>query len=98
MDVMTRWNSTVELLEHAYCLRKLTLQWLQNSQYADYRPLFTTQNEWTMFKYIMEVLRPFQYWTLWMSERHTVTLHYVITVYNDMFHHMDGVVRALAKR
>jgi hypothetical protein len=24
-------------------------------------------------KYVMEVLRPFWYWTLWMSKRHTVT-------------------------
>jgi len=31
-------------------------------------------------------------------ERHTVTLHHVITVYNDMFDHMDGVMRALAKK
>jgi len=33
-----------------------------------------------------------------MSKRHTVTLHYIITVYNDMFDHMDGVMRALAKK
>jgi len=33
-----------------------------------------------------------------MSKRHTVTLHHVITVYNDMFNHMDGVMRALAKK
>jgi len=33
-----------------------------------------------------------------MSERHTVTLHHVIPVYNDMFDHMDGVLRALAKK
>ena len=32
-----------------------------------------------------------------MSKRHTVTLHHVITVYNDMFDHMDGVMPALAK-
>jgi len=32
-----------------------------------------------------------------MSNRHTVTLHHVITVYNDMFDHMDSVLRALAK-
>jgi len=32
-----------------------------------------------------------------MSKLHTVTLHHVITVYNDMFDHMDGVMRALAK-
>jgi len=33
-----------------------------------------------------------------MSKRHTVTLHHVITVYNDMFDHMDGVMRSLAKK
>jgi len=65
---------------------------------AQYRPLFTTQDEWMIVKYVMEVLRPFRYWTVWMSKRHTVTLHHVITVYNNMVDHMDGVMRALAKK
>jgi len=30
--------------------------------------------------------------------RHTVTLHHVITVYNDRFDHMDGVMQAVAKK
>jgi len=98
MDVKTCWNSTLELLERAYRLREFTREWLQNPKYSEYRPLFTTQDEWTIVKYVMEVLRPFRYWTLWMSKRHTVTLHHVITVYNDMFDHMDGVMRALAKK
>jgi len=46
----------------------------------------------------MEVLRPFRYWTLSMRKRHTVTLHHVVTVYNDIFDHMDGMMRALAKK
>jgi len=33
-----------------------------------------------------------------MSKRHTVTLHHAITVFNDMFDHMDGVMRALTKK
>jgi len=33
-----------------------------------------------------------------MLKRHTVTLHHVITVYDDMFDHMDAVMRALAKK
>jgi hypothetical protein len=32
-----------------------------------------------------------------MSKRHTVTLHHVITVCNDMFDLMDDVMRALGK-
>jgi len=98
MDVKTRLNSSLELLERAYRLREFTCEWLQNPKYSEYRPLFTTQDEWMIVKYVMEVLRPFQYWTLWMSKRHTVTLDHVITVYNDMFDHMDGVMRALAKK
>jgi len=97
MDVKNRWNSTLELLERMYWLREFTREWPQNPQYSQYRPLFTTLDEWTIVKYVMAVLRPFRYWTLWMLKRRTVTLHHVLIVYNDMFDHMDGVMRALAK-
>jgi len=96
MDVSTRSNSTLELLESAYRLWEYTQEWLQNPKYSDHRPLFTTHNEWTIIKYVMKVLRPFRYWTLWMSKKHTVTLHHVITVYNNMFDQIDGVMWALA--
>jgi len=33
-----------------------------------------------------------------MSVRHTVTFHHIITVYNDMFSHVDGVTRVLATK
>jgi hypothetical protein len=33
-----------------------------------------------------------------MSKSHTVTLHHVSTVYNDMFDYMDSVMRAFAKK
>jgi len=61
MDVTTRRNSTLELLERTYHLWEFTREGLQNPKYREYRPLFTTQNEWTIGKYVMEVLRPFQY-------------------------------------
>ena len=98
MNVKTQWNSTLELLEHAYYLREFTPKSLPIPKDTKYRPLFTTQDKWTIVKYVMEVLRQFRYWTLWMSKRHTVTLHHVMTVYNDMFDHMDAVMRAWAKK
>jgi hypothetical protein len=98
MDVQAHWNSTLQLLERAYRSREFTRKWLHNPKYAEYRPLFTTQDEWTIVMYVMEVFRPFRYWTLWMSKRHTVTSHHVITVSNDMFDHIDGVMEGLAKK
>jgi hypothetical protein len=58
-DEKTRWNSTLELLERAYYLWEFTSQWLQSLKYAEYRPLFTTQDDWTIGTYVMEGLRPF---------------------------------------
>jgi len=98
MDVKIQWNSTVELLERAYRPGEFTREWLNQPKYSDYRSLHTTVHEWTIVKYVMEVIMPFRYWTLWMSKRHMVTLHHVITVYDDLFNHMDGVLRALAKK
>jgi hypothetical protein len=98
MDVKTHWNSTLELLECAYHLREFTHKWVQTPKYSEYWSRLTNQDEWKIVNYLMNVLRLFQYWTLWMSQRHTVPLHHVITVYNDMFDHMDGVMGALAKK
>jgi len=50
-----------------------------------------------IIKYVMEVVRPFRYWTIWISKWHTAALHHVITLYNDMFDHMDGVLWTLAR-
>jgi hypothetical protein len=98
MDIKKLWNTTLELFERADRLQEFTHEWLRNRKDTEYRPLFSTQDEWMVVMYIMEVLRPFRYWTLWMFKSHTVTLHHVITVYNDMFDHMDGEMRALAKK
>jgi len=89
---------TLKLLVQAYPLGQFTCEWLKNTNYSDYQPLITTQNEWTIVKYIMEVSRTIWYWTLWMSKMHTVTQHHVVTVYNNMFDHMDGVRQSAAKK
>jgi len=56
MDVKTRLNSTVVLLQRAYRLREFTREWLKTPKHSDYRPLFTTQDEWTIVKFVMVVL------------------------------------------
>jgi len=97
MDVKTLCNSSLQLLEYAYQLHEFTREWLNNPEYNDYQPRFTTQDEWTIVKCIMEVLRTFRYWNLWMSKQHTVALQFIITVHHRMFDHIDGVMQACVK-
>jgi len=98
MDVKTCWNSALECLEWVSWLEVFTWQWLLGSKSRDCRSLFTTQDEWTIVKYIMVDLRSFRYWTLSMSMRFMVTVHHVITFNNDMFAHINGVSWALAMK
>ena len=96
LDVKTRWNSTLAMLERAYRLRPYTREWLEN--YPDFQPLYTTDDEWHTVEYVLEVLTPFRYWTLWLSKRHTITLHRVISIYNEMFDHMEGAMNLLKSK
>jgi len=98
IDVKTHWNSTRLLLERAYGLWEYTCEWLQNPQRSDYRSLITIQYAVTIGKYVIVVSGPFQSWTVGMLKKNTVTLHNVITVYDDMFNHMNGVMQPLDKK
>src|SRR5437588_13046825 len=72
LDVKTRWNSTLAMLERAYRLKTYTYRLL--IQYPQYKSLFTTEKEWRAVEYVLQVPLPFRYWTLWMSKRQTITL------------------------
>lgn len=96
MYLYTESNVALELLEQAYQLRKSHCKLLNNPKYRHSWPLFTPQVQLTIVKYVMDVVQPFQYGTLWMLKWYIVTLHHVITVDNYMFNHMDGVMHALA--
>jgi hypothetical protein len=68
----------------------------QAPKYSSYRQRFITRDEFTIVMYVMAVLGAFRYWILWMLKRYTVTLHHVITVYDNMFHPRDGIMGAFA--
>src|SRR5437588_8939239 len=84
------------MLERAYRLKTYTYRWL--IQYPQYKSLFTIEEEWKAVEYVLQVLLPFRYWTLWMSKWRTITLHRVISIYNDIFDHMESVSKALTKK
>src|SRR5688572_9807121 len=96
MDVKMRWNSTLMTLERAYRLHTYTAEWL--GKYPEYAMLQTTNNEWRAIEYLMEILEPFRYYTLWMSKQRNVTIHLVIRIYNDLFDHFDKILKVLKNK
>ena len=46
LDVKTRWNSVVLMLERAYRLRNYTSRWLAIPEHEEFRYLDTTEMEW----------------------------------------------------
>jgi hypothetical protein len=86
------------LHDRAYRLQEFTHDWLKNVKYSVYWLLYIIQDESTMVKYVIEVLRPFQLWMFSMSKWHMVTRPHIITVYNEMFDYVVGVIQALATK
>lgn len=97
MDLKTRWIWTPQLLDLANQFWEVTRELLQNPTNHDFQLLFTSHEQWTIVKYEMEVLRPFWYWTLWMSKWPLVTPCHIITIFNYIIDSMAGTILYLAK-
>jgi len=75
---------------HTWVASKPKIQWIppaiHNSGWMDYCEVCNGSIE------AISILDPLD------VEEHTVALHHCITLFNDMFDHMDGVMQALAKK
>jgi len=95
-DVKTQWNPTLHMLERSVQLREFTKDGLQT--YAEFTPLRSTPKEWRHIEYILEVLQPIRFWTLWMSKTRGVTIHQVFQVYQDMFDNLEIQISKLEQK
>jgi len=95
-DVKTRWNSTLIMLERALRMKNFTREWIK--EYQAYAPLWSTPCEWKQVEYILQVLEPIRFCTLWMSKTRGPTIHRVFQVYDTIFDHLDNQITALEKK
>jgi hypothetical protein len=84
------------MLERSVRLREFTKDWLQT--YPEFAPLWSTPEEWKQVEYILEVLQPIRFWTLWMSKTRGVTIHRVFQVYQDIFDHLETQIAKLERK
>jgi hypothetical protein len=92
-NISTCWNSSFAMLQHAYRLRPVI--WPCIKCYPEFAALYITSDEWAAVDYLLQVLSPFNHWTLWMSKRYAITLHKLIKLYNDIFNHIEDIIGRL---
>jgi len=95
-DVKTQWNSTLNLFERSVRLQGFTKDLFQ--MYTEFTPLWSTLEERRQIEYILGVLQPIQFLTLWMSKTCGVTIHRVFQVYQDIFDHLEMQISKLERK
>ena len=86
----------LNMLERSVRLGEFINNWLQTS--PDFSPLWPTPEEWKQVEYILEVPQPIQFWTLWISKTHRVTIHRIFPVYQDIFDHLEMHIAKLERK
>ena len=84
------------MLERALRTKDFTREWIR--EYPLYEPLWSTPAEWKMVEYILQVLEPMRFCTLWMSKTRGPTIHRVFDVYDAIFDHLDDQIFLLSKK
>ena len=81
LDVPTRWNSTLDMLERALKLKSCLNEFFDTK---------FSENDWIFFERICEFLSPFKECTLLVNAQSTVTLSLVVTLYNRLLDHVQN--------
>lgn len=93
-DVKTRWDSTCQMLIRIY-----TLQEAVNLYTANYCPhLSLSKDEWDQIKYLITLLRPFQFYTSFISTTRSPTIHRVFEIYNILLEHFEKAKKKLGRK
>jgi hypothetical protein len=88
LDVVTRWNSTYDMLSVAIRL-KPALNSLLSSQ-TDLQKHMLSQDEWDLFDDIIEFLTIFKDLTTKMSQN-APTVSWIIPLFNILFDHVEDI-------
>ena len=77
-------------------MKDFTREWIK--EYQAFAPLWSTPCEWKQVEYILQVLEPIRFCTLWMSKTRGPTIHRVFQVYDTIFDHLDNQITNLEKK
>jgi hypothetical protein len=96
MDVASRWDSTCLMLIRAMRLRQ-AIDILCN----EYRPAYPFKIrtiEWKQIGYLIDLLRPFCFFTQTIGKTRSVTIPYVLSIYDELYERLFESRRKLVAK
>lgn len=88
LDIKTRWNSTLEMLERAQFLKNPLNSTI--SSFASLKEFGITSDAWMTIDQIIKLLQPFRDATKHMSVEKVPTLADTVVAYNALFDHLEA--------
>jgi hypothetical protein len=93
MDVSTRWDSTGLMMIRALRLRHIIDQYTRSFEYA--QPFALSDSEWKKIQYLVDIVRPFNFFTTNIGRTKSITLPYALSIYNILFERLTESRRRL---
>jgi len=93
MDVSTRWDSTGTMMIRAQRLRPAIDRFC--IKYPAARPYMLSELDWKQIGYLIDLVRPFAFFTATMGRTKSITLPYALQVYDEMFERLVECRRRL---
>jgi hypothetical protein len=93
MDVATRWDSTVLMLIRAMRLRNAIDKFCEDYRIA--HPFQILSVEWDQIGYLIDLLRPFNFFTTTIGKTKSITLPYALRIYDELYERLNESRRRL---
>lgn len=96
MDVSTRWDSTGMMMIRAMRLRHTIDIYCSEEHKA--RHFRISNQEWTQIGYLIDLVRPFNFFTTTVGKTKSVTLCYGLRVYDELYERINECRRKLKEK
>ena len=95
-DVKTRWDFTCHMLIRVHMLQNTIDSWLsQNDQFIY---LTITSEEWKQVEYLIELTKPFAFFTALIGKSKGPMIHNVFNIYESLFNHLEDSMVLLRQK
>ena len=93
MDVSTRWDSTCTMMIRAVRLQEAINRFCTTFSYA--LPFSLSKLEWKQVGYLIDLVRPFNFFTTSVGKTRDITLPYALPIYDELFERLTESRRRL---